>query len=863
MKFFLGIALFFVSFSISAQWQAQAPQSSGEIFLKIKKLRVLGSVLYVAAHPDDENTRMLSWLANDQLLETNYLSLTRGDGGQNLIGQELSEKLGLIRTQELLAARKVDGAKQWFTRANDFGYSKNPEETFTIWNKDSLLADVVLAIRKFRPDVIVTRFSPKPSNTHGHHTASAMLAVEAAQLANQANMYPHHFQLFPAYAPKRVYWNTSWWFYGREDFDKTGLLQLDVGAFNPLLGSSYGEIASASRSQHKSQGFGAARQRGSEMEYLMPLWGDTNQVDQLFQGIETSWKRVVNGAQVDAFLKQAEQKFNHERPYEVLPLLLDAYQIIQKLKEKASEADLYYLNLKEEELRLVILACSGVHFEVVANQYSYQRGDSLKTNVLVVNRSPVVMSTEAELLAGKTSSIKKIKIEQLANNQMSKQELLAKIPADMPFSNPYWLNDNASVGSYFVPDLALVGKPEADPYLQVRFDFSFPHKGKTIVISAERPVLYKWTDPVKGELYRNLEVLPPVSIQVLEDNVWMQGQEAMVKVKLRANAPNVNGSVFLVHPEVLSSGTEKFSFNKAGEEKYFSLPVQLLSPGNGVYNLEVVAETNLGTSELSLYRIEYDHIPIQVLQSKAKVRLLANQIEPVSGKVAYVQGAGDDVDKFLKQVGYSVEVLTLDQVKMMDLSSFKTLVFGIRSWNTLADIGAAMDKVNRFAFNGGAVIVQYNTSGGLKSEQFGPYKLKITRNRVTNENSPIKLLNTSASVLNSPHKIEMSDFNDWVQERGLYFPEPLDTALMPLLVLNDPGEAPQSNAVLYANYGKGVYVYTGISFFRQLPAGVPGAAKLFINFVEAGKAAGVTVIPSNENLNPKKSSRKSSKAAKP
>ncbi|HAH33823.1 MAG TPA: LmbE family protein, partial [Flavobacteriaceae bacterium] len=364
---FLAAIIVHTSISGVLAQQPKKPTAS-QIYHKLEKLNFLGSALYVAAHPDDENTRLISYLANDLHANTAYLSLTRGDGGQNLIGPQIRELLGVIRTQELLAARATDGGKQLFTRANDFGYSKHPDETLEIWNKDEVLSDVVRAIRKFKPDVIINRFNHRnPGSTHGHHTASAMLSFEAFDLVGDATKFPETATTFGSWQPKRLLFNTSWWFYGsKEKFkkaDKSKLVSVETGNYYPALGLSNGEIASLSRSMHKSQGFGSTGTRGKQTEYLEILKGEfPKDTTNVFDGIDTSWSRIQGGVAIGKILNPLLDSFNFQDPSTIVPDLLLAYRLLQDTKQG------HWRSIKLKELQALIVSCSGIFLEAVSSK---------------------------------------------------------------------------------------------------------------------------------------------------------------------------------------------------------------------------------------------------------------------------------------------------------------------------------------------------------------------------------------------------------------------------------------------------------------------------------------------------------------
>jgi len=465
--------------------KAQGPQrmTSGDIHEKIQKLNILGTVLYVAAHPDDENTRLISYLSNELKMNTAYLSLTRGDGGQNLIGPEIRELLGVIRTQELLAARRVDGGKQMFSRANDFGYSKNPDETLKIWEQEEVIADVVWAIRKFQPDVIINRFSHDSGRrTHGHHTSSAMLSHKVFDKVSDPTYFPEQLKYVQPWKPQRLFFNTSWWFFGsREKFakaDKSMMLSVDAGVYYPVKGKSNNEIAAESRSMHKCQGMGSTPSRGTQSEYLQLLKGEMpKNKEDIFEGINTTWSRLKGGAPIGKILGDVEKNFNYGNPTASVPQLTKAYSMISKLP------DSYYKNLKLDELKEIIVGCMGLFIEAKANDYSATPGQEVELTIEAVNRS----KSNAKLVSvdylpmGLDSSLNM----NLENNQTNKFYKKLNLPQDMATTSPYWLTKKASLGMYTVEDQLLRGLPETPRAFKVRFNLMV----EGVPISFDREVI--------------------------------------------------------------------------------------------------------------------------------------------------------------------------------------------------------------------------------------------------------------------------------------------------------------------------------------------------------------------------------------
>ena len=827
----------FIFFSISFLY-AQAPKkwTSGDIHEAIQKLNVLGSALYVAAHPDDENTRLIAYLSNELKVNTAYLSLTRGDGGQNLIGTEIRELLGVIRTQELLAARRTDGGHQMFSRANDFGYSKHPDETLKIWNKEEVLADVIWAIRKWQPDVIINRFDHRRAGrTHGHHTSSAMLSYEAFDMAGDKKVYPEQLKYVDTWQPKRQFFNTSWWFYGsREKFakaDKSKMMSVDVGVYYPIKGKSNTEIAAESRSMHKCQGFGSMGTRGAMQEYLELLKGDMpNSKEDIFAGINTTWTRIKGGAAIGEILEKVEKNFNYAMPSESIPALIKAYQLIKKLP------DGYWKSVKTTEIKEIIKACAGLYLEVVADDYSATPGQQIELTMELTNRSAADIS------------LKKYEIEPigfdttmgmpLANNQVHKINRKITLPTDIAYSNPYWLNEKAELGMYTVEDQLMRGLPETPRTLKVKMDMMI----NKVLIPYELEVVYKKSDPVKAEVYRPFEIVPPVFANVTEKVfVFASDEPKTVNVLLKAGKANTKGKVELCHPEgwKVEPASIDFNLKLKGEEQLVSYKLYPSAKQEENFIVPLVKLDNGKNYTKGAVFIEYDHIPTQTIVQDASVKVVRVDLKKKGENIGYIMGAGDEIPASLEQVGYNVQLLEDGEIISGDLSKYDAVIIGIRAYNTLERMKFYQPKLLNYVENGGTMIVQYNTAHRLKvdKENLGPYPIKLSRDRVSVEEAEVRLLAPEHLVLNFPNKITEKDFDGWVQERGLYFPNEWDEKYTPIISSNDPGEPARDGGLLVAKYGAGYYIYSGYSWFRELPAGVPGAYRLFTNMISIGKEA--------------------------
>lgn len=809
---------------------AQAPQSwtSAEMYQALKKLNVLGSVLYIAAHPDDENTRLIAYLSKDKLYRTGYLSLTRGDGGQNLIGDEQGIELGLIRTQELLAARRIDGGEQFFTRAFDFGYSKNPEETFTKWDKEKILSDVVWVIRKFQPDIIINRFPVTGEGGHGHHTASGILANEAYAAAADPTRFPEQLKYVSVWQAKRVLWNT--FNFGGNNTTREDQYKVDVGGYNPLLGKSYGEIAAESRSQHKSQGFGVPAGRGEALEYFKATKGD-QPVNDLMDGIDITWKRVPGGEPIQKMVDELSASFDFLHPERSVEGLVKLYKAINGL------ADGYWKTRKLSEVQKLVEQCSGLFLDVTTSEQFAVQTDSLRINFSFNNR----LGTDAVLQKIVVDNLDSGLLKPLERNKNLVFSKTIYIPADKKITQPYWLAKKMEEGYYNVTDQQSIGQPDVDPAFYAKV---------TIKISGElfaftRPVRYKFTDPVRGELYQPVTVLPPAlispdsKIKISNDNNTFSGV-------LNITGKKKGFSTFLndVGREQLDNVKVQYSPDKlVFDEKNKTIPVLYSVTANRDNDYYFAMDADNGMKDVlhvGMKEVKYDHIPYISYFTMATVANKKLDLKTYNKKIGYIVGAGDKVPEALEQMGYEVTLLTSKELSKNGLDKYDAIITGVRTYNTHDWMNNHYDKLMKYVSEGGNLIVQYNTSNqiGPVRAKIGPYNFDITRNRVTDENAKVTLLKPEHPVFNFPNKITDEDFKGWIQERSIYHASDTSGKYEKLIGMNDPGEKSDDGSLIVTKYGKGWFTYTGIVFFRELPAGVPGAYRLLANIIALNKKKG-------------------------
>ncbi|MBL7739310.1 MAG: PIG-L family deacetylase [Chitinophagaceae bacterium] len=828
----LYLTAFLVILSLPKDAFSQSPQSwtSSDMYQALRKLNVLGSVLYVAAHPDDENTRLIAYLSKDKLYRTGYLSMTRGDGGQNLIGDEQGIELGLIRTQELLAARRIDAGEQFFTRAFDFGFSKNPEETFIKWDKEKILSDVVWVIRKFRPDVIITRFPTTGEGGHGHHTASAILANEAFAAAADASRFPEQLKYVQPWQVKRVLWNT--FNFGGNNTTREDQFKVDVGGYNPLLGKSYGEIAAESRSQHKSQGFGVPASRGESLEYFKATKGDQPQGD-LMEGVELGWKRINDGQTVQKIIDSLITSFDLFHPEYSVEGLVRLYKAIHTLE------DGYWKEQKLKEVYQLIAQCSGLFLDATTTEQFAVQTDSIRINFSFNNR----LGTDAVLQKVAVDDFDSTFQRTLEKNRNLNFSKTFFIPASKPITQPYWLANKMAEGYFNVSDQWQIGQPDVDPAYQAFISVRI--YGERFIFV--RPVKYKFTDPVRGELYEPLVVLPPATISPVQD----------VQVITPGNK-DISGSLLIKGMRRGFKGDIEVTTNAAGMAfKNISLSNNRIevSAKNQVWEIAYKGDPGKDNEEMFFsivegdnrnvaedkHEIRHDHIPYINYFHKAAVSLKYVDLKTYNKKIGYIIGAGDKVPEALEQMGYEVTLLTDKELSRNNLQQFDAIITGVRAYNTHEWMNNYYDKLMKYVSDGGNLIVQYNTSNqiGPVRAKIGPYNFNISRTRITDENSPVTFLKPAHPVFNFPNKITQDDFKGWVQERSIYHAAAWDsTKYETVLSMNDPGEKPDEGSLVIAKHGKGVFVYTGIVFFRELPAGVPGAYRLLANIIALNRKKG-------------------------
>jgi LmbE family N-acetylglucosaminyl deacetylase len=818
----IALAGLFIANLFAAEPQTN---SAPAILQELKSFRELGSVLYIAAHPDDENTLLIAFLSRGRNYRTAYLSLTRGDGGQNVLGPEFGEKLGVARTQELLAARRLDGGRQFFTRAMDFGFSKDYRETLNIWDRQQVLSDIVRVIREFRPDVVINRFSTQPGGTHGHHTASAVLGLEAFKLAGDPKAFPEQLRegLTP-WQPKRILVN------GRGG-NNAGDIRMEISGNDPVLGISFGELAGRSRAMHKTQGFGnfgGGGGSGARTESFQFLAGESATND-ILDGIDTTWSRVPGGAEIGKLADEIIAQFNPQDAAASVPALLKLRSQLAALPGKDS-----VVVEKRAQLDHILQSCLGLEIETTITQAEVVPGEKMELHHSAVVRSSIPVRWVGTRHPGIKEEFTSTAAVNLTSNQPSSRAETVMLPATTPLSQPYWLREEGTPGMFRVDDASLIGRPENPPAFPVEQVFEVG--GQTLVIPDE-PVQVI-TNSANVEIRRKLDVIPPASLKFASDvALFSPGTAHPVEVEIVAARAGSIGALQLEAPAGWKISPTKQAFHLAAVGERAQLKFTITAPSQST-TTKIIASAEIGGVRYRNQReeISYPHIPRQLLQPVASLKAVSLDLAIRGKNVGYLPGAGDSVAENLKQMGYEVTSLTGADLTTNRLADFDAVVIGVRAFNVRTDLVEHLPALFAFVEAGGNVIEQYNRPGrDLKTDQLAPYSLHLSNDRVTDETAPVTFLAPDHPVLNTPNKITSADFDGWIQERGIYYPDQWDEHFTPILACSDPGEAPLKGGLLVAQYGKGYFVYTGLVFFRELPDGVPGAYRLFANLVSLGK----------------------------
>ncbi len=800
-SWFIAVAL--VAATAASMAQQLRPLPSPVVYGELLRLRSLTSVLYVAAHPDDENTRLLAWLARGRHIRTGYVSITRGDGGQNIIGGEQGAPLGLIRTHELLKARELDGAEQFFARAIDFGFSKNPDETFRQWDKATLVADMVRIINTMRPDVVICRFPKDSMAGHGQHSASAIIAEEAMRVCMSDPS---------SWKPRRLLFNAFQ--FGNRSTISEDMFKLEVGNYDPLLGMGYGELAGISRSLHKSQGAGTPQAPGVRPEYFATLVGDTPRRG-LFDGVDTTWTRIGRadiGRAVDSIIAS----FDMTHPERSLDALLRVRRMI------ASVRDTFWRTQKLAEIDRIILSCAGITADATVGEPTIVSGDSIIVTTRIIARAArPVQCTEIRFPTGRIRR----NVTLLHDSLWSETEV--RFPYEAPVTEPYWLSREPSGALFSLTSEQLLGEPVTPPSLRVGLSFTFGND----TISTSVPLSFKKLDPLKGDVIEELRVVPPVSVEPVTRVVLAPNGSASVTLRVRAYRAVAGASL------VLRDGTTVLStLPSVRIRANTDTLITVAAPISRSTELTCALVINNVVYDRTVITMQYEHLPTLQYTQPARVRIVAEPIAITAKRIAYVAGAGEYTPEFLRTLGCTVDEISDEQLLRTDelIANYDAVLVGIRAINVRKSMKFIMPSLISYVERGGTLVMSYMTTQDMSTSLLGPYPMKLGRSRVTEEDAVVTVRTPGHPLLSTPNAITARDFDGWVQERGLYFPE-ADARYDAPLSMHDTNEPPHSGSLLYARYGKGHYVYCALSLFRQIPAGVPGGMRLLANMLSVGK----------------------------
>jgi LmbE family N-acetylglucosaminyl deacetylase len=841
-RYFLATSLFALM-PLGAQQNVPFPGAI-EIEQSLDRLNQLGTVLMIAAHPDDEQTAVLAYFARGRSMRTAYLSLTRGEGGQNLIGPEQGPALGIIRTQELLAARKIDGAEQFFTRAIDFGFTKTVSETLEKWGHDRILSDVVWVIRRYRPDVVILDFSGTPADGHGQHQVSAILGKEAFEASGDPGRFPEQLRFVqPWHARRLVRANFSGWAFmipglpaaagGRGAPQMPQLPQFpslpaageaDTGAFNPVLGYSYQELAGMSRSMHHSQGTGVIRRLGPGIADFSLVAGEACSKD-LFDGIDTTWNRLPGGAAVGPLIAEAIRAFDVTHPEKSLPALTRARPLIASIDDPLARVKLAGL---DEAIAL----CAGLYVEAQAGQPEVSPGSKLAFTVTVLNRSKARIALAGGVVEGVWKEPLAVKAAILEYNQSANIPFEHIVPPAQAYSQPYWLVKPPAADVYQVDDQMLIGLADTPPAVEVRVQLTVD--GAPIEVT--RPVHYRYAPRAEGERVRPLSIVPAVAVNTPESvAVFPAVAPRAVQVAVRANTADAAGDLRLDLPPGWKAEPRSRSFKLAAAGEEEQLTFEVTPPAaEETATLKAVATVNGREVANGMDVIAYPHFPPQTVFPPANVKLVRANIDVKARKVGYIMGSGDQMPDALRQLDIEVTLLTQSDLEQGDLQRFDAIVAGVRAYNVRSDLRANHSRLMNYVKNGGTYVVEYQNADSTLN--LGPYPFTVpggNRYRITVEEALVTIPHADSPLLEYPNHIVPADFGGWIQERAVYVATEWDKRYQTVMASHDPGEEPMEGGELWTRYGKGVYIFTAYAWFRQLPAGVPGAFRLFANLLSA------------------------------
>ncbi|MEZ4271085.1 MAG: PIG-L family deacetylase [Myxococcota bacterium] len=796
--------------------------NSARLFHEINKVDHLPRVLFVAAHPDDENTQLIAYLSAVRRIDIAYLSLTRGSGGQNMIGAEQGDLLGIIRSQELLRARRTDGGRQFFTRARDFGFSKTLDETLKVWGPQEVLGDVVRIIRLFRPDVVITRF-PEEGQTHGHHLASARLARLAFAAAADPKQFPEQLESLSVWQAKRLLYNVPNWI-GERGGDNQADFSIDVGQFVPTLGLTTAELAAHSRSMHRSQGFGRGAVHGELTESFRNIGGDAAKTD-LLEGLPQRLRDVPGGLKASAALERAQKALQPDAPWKAVDSLIAAYHALEDLRDADLRAR------KKAELTVCLVHALGLHLDLTSPILQGVLGQAVELELSAVNRGPLQVSLTSSNIGGEVRPLNVA----LPPGKLVQVAVQAKLPTAPMVSTPYWLRQPGGEGIFTITDPEQMAWPIGQAPLSAEVTLGLP---QGLSLTVDLTVRHLAVDKVLGERAAPFQVVPAVVLQPTSDVLLLPGKEPQVWwVDVIGKRLGQQTTITLQAPEGWSvqPPAVELMFSQGHERHRIGFEISA-PPGAASAQLTPYVQSAVGTTPTPALRedaIDYPHLPPMTVLRPFQLRAAPLQIAPLARRIAYIMGSGDKVPEVLRQLGIPIEELDDATLRSGDLGIYDVIVMGVRALNVREAALNNHERLMNYVAAGGHLVVQYNTNAwySLLDAPVGPFPLLITRARVTDETAPVEFLLPKHPLVTQPHRLEAADFDGWVQERGLYFAGEWDPRYEVLFSMADAGETAERGSLLVGHHGKGTFIYTGLAFFRQLPAGVPGATRLFLNLL--------------------------------
>ncbi|MBI2815545.1 MAG: PIG-L family deacetylase [Acidobacteria bacterium] len=852
------------------------PSDAAAVAHAIKRLPVVGSVLLTGAHPDDENSTLLPYLTRGVHVRAAYLSATRGDGGQNLIGNELFEALGILRTEELLAARRIDGAEQYFGQEFDFGFSKSLDETMQKWGHDEAVGDFVRIVRRFRPDVLISRFSGTPSDGHGHHQAAGVLTKEAFRAAADPNRYPEQLQegLKPWQASK-LFLNISPRA-GSPGPNTRENVSFSLDVYEPLYGKTFPEIGAESRSMHRSQGMGtsASRQANFANFRLLESIPPGNGVLQgLFDGVDLTLNRFTTlsggspavASAVQEILKQIQTAHRSLTPYQPASAIAALAYGLARLREMrqeiassqapedSKEHALFLLKLKEEDFVHAIGLAGGVRVETIADKGEVIPGETFTMTVTATVRAADRLKVGEVSLKGPANwHIERVAPAATSGRGPVEAKFKVTVPPDAAVSQPYWLEKPRVKDRYSVTPAPWNGDAANPPLFTGAFEYSVSESA--INVKQESGVVYRLVDRIYGEREKPLAVIPAIGVWLEPRSTIFPSSSAatqplLAKVRNNRGAKQQGAMRLNLKPGWRSNPpTKPFELAARGDEA--SARLEVAAPSTPLKDrveehvVTVAADLDGQSFSTSYQVIDYPHIQTRYLFRPAVSKLERVDVKIAPGlHVGYVMGTGDSVPEALRLLGVSVTLLTPEDISFGNLSRFNVIMTGIRAYEVRRDLITNNARLMEYVSNGGLMIVQYSRAR-TGTDPIGPYPMtQTTEARVSDENAPVEILEPVDPFFRAPNRITEDDFKGWVQERGLYFMDTWAPEYRSLLSSHDPREPPQKGGMLLASYGKGLYLYTAYAWFRQLPAGVPGAYRLLANMISLKSSSSAKASP--------------------